>query len=820
VSGRIRGVGPGFSQSLVRFFLRSRPVRASGIVVLASVALIMVLFIVLQSTRLSGGQQADQLVGRSDFLLSHVASVPLGTDGNSLDQELLSAIEDAGGTKPVVSYSAFELIPDKFPNVSLTLEENAWQSEPFPSRLTLEGGNWPGTVGEVAVSSSLVNYFPLGSTLEMFGGALTARVVGVVSDDFSRSSNLVLAPPGTWNHLSQLAPAEAARYDTSASVQLLWTGGDVDQVIADVNRVLGDVTVDDATALNELRAQLWSRGDLAKRSSDEPVELTLAYLIGAPLAGLLGASIAARFVNRIRSIMLSIGVSRRRTRNVGAGAVLLAVVGGASGGVLLGSAAGFAARPLIDALSDRALGPVRGIFGDALSLVGLALLGAVVGLLLLKSSIVKLKKSTRMYAGLNRFIPTFRQAAPALALALTFVGIAMAQSRGSTDQVLLGGIVIGFAVAILAPFALDLVTHRDPQALQALLAVRRLRSEKRSSGWVVTGIAALLLVSFSGTTLFYSAVATFNGQSESFVPPGQIQFEPNLDDEAANEKVIGELENLLGVAKPVMIYTADGGVDLMDGVTKVVERPDDLEVLISRSLSKEEQSLLESGGTLRTKDPQIKSVRFEGYDGATATLRALTVQGIDPSFRNFDGFVLVSTAKNIGVTFSHQTLLYSGVTTEQLAKAAEAPAMLGFNASWLNVYSPPEAITEPLAVRLTAATISVLAGLLIVFYTSSAARSLRPNLAGLRAIGVSRRWLAATLTIQSATLVVAAVLTAVIGSTIGIFAALGASELDIKFHLPWESIGITVAGLLIASSLGIVFATRRLSHVERMSTEQ
>lgn len=800
------------SVGLMWFFLRARPVRVGAIVTACVAVVLLVLSMTLQSIRLSGEQQAAQIVGQSDYALGISPSVELGQDGRRFDRRLRTAMTTGGAESPVVSYTIPDLVPDGNPEMALFLEENDWADVPFPQRLTLSDGRWPHGPGEVVVSSAVAATMPVESRISFLSGRLRLTVVGIVTDDFARSSRFALAFPGTWNSLARLDSGTVARYQLSASRTLFWKKGNPGSVVRHVAGVIHSNSKRDDSTASLLRV-LVSRDDLIQQPPSPYAEVTIAALLAPLLAGLLGAWFGARFVNRVRGSMLTVGVSRKQTRVAGIGALLVALTAGSAVGVVLGIAMGAALRPLIDALRDSAIGPTNGLRDIGLRSIALTLAGALITTLALnRRRRGQVEPSLRKSAGLRRIVCIMTGMIAAI---FCLVGAYLARIARQ-EEMILGVICFGMAMIILAPFVLGLVIRRDPASPARLLAVRRLRRETRASAWIVIGIGTLVLVSFGLSTLFASGIVSINSRTESLVPPGQIQLQQPLKSETQNERLRDEVEQFLGISDPLTLHTASGGVSLMDGSTLVINSVEDLEALTHTELSQEQRAEITRGGTLRTKAPDLDTVKFTVDDGRTITFPAGMLTGIDPSYRNFDGFILASTAAKHDINLDIRTLVYLNVTEGQARRAATTGSRLGFDPYWIRTYRAPDEFTEPLSATLSAGALSILAGLFMILYASMSARSLRPNLASLRAIGIRRSWLIQTLTLQSGTLLAVALIMAALAASIGTILTLSIADIDTDFHPPWRSIFTTIVGLVVVSGGSVLLATTKLRLSERM----
>ena len=792
------------------FFLRARPVRAGGVIAGLIAAALIVATMVLQALTLSGAQTADQIIGRFDYQLELADTVGIGADGSDLDDAIVAAMRQAGATDPTVSYKEFGMTPDSLPNESFMIEENNWAAQPFPKRIEIREGRLPEEPGEIAVSTALASSLPIGVDVNFLDRAISTRVVGVISDDFARDFRFAIAPTGTWNAMES-AEGQKDRFSVSASRTIFWSGGETTNVVHAISDIVAVPGTEGETAA-ALEQQVNIRGSLEAEGAPYPIEVTLALLTAPLLAGLFGTWSAGRFVNRIRQTMLTIGIARNRTRAAGAGSIVIAIGLGVVAGSVVGIAAGSGIRPLLNGVSDKALGPVTGTAGTLVLILTGALVGAVIGTVVLVRN-PTMKRSSGAARKSRGF--SLRQIVPALSAILIFIGIFLLQGQSSFDQKFLAALTFGMALVVLTPFALDLFLIRRPRTLQSLFAARRLRADTRLSSLVSIGVGALIVISFGLSTLFYSAVTATNDQTESSVAVNQVQLSSAENFNSGIDELAESVKQFAGLGDPVFTATAGGFTDLGDGATIVVASQSELERLLGRTLTADEGQVL-SDGTLRTKDPDVPVVQFETFGGDVVDWQAKTLDRIDPSFRNYDGFITSATADSAAMELENHRATFVDVTSEQFEKVGEAPEALDFDSRLVALYAEPDVIREPLSSTISSLAIAIIAGFLVTFYAASNARALRPTFSGMRAVGIGRPWFTRVLVFQTGSVLIVALIVASIGAAGGVLAMFAVGNVGIAFHVPWLSIGITIIGILVAGTVGTALSVRRLISVERM----
>ncbi|MDM4762416.1 hypothetical protein QT381_05280 [Galbitalea sp. SE-J8] len=144
---------------------------------------------------------------------------------------------------------------------------------------------------------------------------------------------------------------------------------------------------------------------------------------------------------------------------------------------------------------------------------------------------------------------------------------------------------------------------------------------------------------------------------------------------------------------PKCVWTADAWNEYGDGSIFVFSSPSDVQKYIGRHLASKERALLREGGVLRTRAPDVATLRLdvESDDPHIVTVPALTLGDVDPSHRSRGGYMLAEAAAEDAIPLSQETLVYTGVTPGELALAERAPATLGFDDSWSSSATTPAA---------------------------------------------------------------------------------------------------------------------------------
>jgi len=786
---------------LARLFLRAWQLRFAAIIVATAILAIAVTGVVTSSLQLSPQQRADSALGTADARIQLPSGVAIGTDGRDLDDRLRAAVVDAGGSSPSIDYGTAGLYPEDYSEKSIAFREIDDRAVAAP-QIMLRSGAWPTHIGEALVSEALAGRWPVGGTVQLFGGALSLTVVGEYRDVFNTSARSFVVPAGTWSSMRALDAATAARLDDGATREVRWSGDDsIDAVTAAVGRAVGE----DPTTLD-----VHTRAAIERSTRSTDVTLTVALIAGPLAAGLIAGLLAGGFTRRSRDVMWTIGVPYASTRAAAALAVAVVAAAGGVAGAAVGMGAAVAGRPLIAEIATQPLGPITSLPGTVAA-IALAIVGALGGAGLADRRRSSARRSARSRSRTEHILVRLCISTVVLA-----AGLAIGNGTTSRTEQMLSALLIAIAILVAAtPAAIALVSRWTPEDLGARLGVRLLGSDRRSSSVIVWAVASLQVIGIAAAVVITSFVTNVNAATESVVAPGQIVLEVELDDDVTQSAVRAEVESLLGVTDPVVATTLNVGSDRGAGASRTVATASDLERLLARSLTQTERETLESGGYLLTKEPASPTVSFLAEGGIAASFTAVVMDDIDPSWRNVDGFLLVETARAAGLPLSpHPALIFTDTTPAQREAARTAAATLSFNPSWLRVYREPDELAAPLQVSALTTLVSAFAGVVLLATASAQARALRPQLAGLRALGVGGGFLARTVgTRVGATFVLSTAL-ALCAASIGVAVSFALAQLDLGITVPIIPTSVMVGTLAVFSWVAARLSTRRLRSSE------
>lgn len=796
---------------LATFFTRAWQVRFAGILIALTALCVVTGSGVADSLQMSPTQRADSSLGNADARIQLPGSAPLGVDGRTLDLKLAQAVTHAGGHTPSIDYIASGVRPDGGGAGNLILEE-VQHPESAQARLALLSGTWPNQVGEALVSISSNRQWPVGTEVRLFNGALRLQVVGTFVDKFATATTGLLIAPGTWSSLRSVDSEVAARLDEYAGRAVRWSGDAPSGRVLDAIRgVVADDPVANAAATASGGLTVESRRMIESTKSSTNVPLLLASVIGPIVAGLLAGLLAGAFIARTRTIMWTIGVPYRRTRGAAVLAMVIASAVGAATGAGVGLALAYLLRPLLASIATQELGPVTSMV-PLFGVIPFAVLSAVAGTILAGPKRRSPARTNDAGAQAQNRV-TLRIAG---AVALATLGVFLGTGTNDVSLLSIAALAVSSAVIVACvPFAVMAVSALSPMSFASRLAFRKFSSERRSASTVVSAIAVLQVLGFTLSILVTSAIASVNNNSESSVPPGQIVFEAELDSQEDTDAARMEFEKQLGLQDAVQVFDAGAGSEREDGVTKILASVTDLERIIARRLMPEQKSLLEKGGSLLTKPLDGDSVTFPA-DGefAGATLPAASIDGLDPSYQNIGGFVLESTAAETGLPTTDPSYVYTDITPHQQATAPAIAVGLDLNPYSVRVYRAPDELIAPLRVSAITIALSIIAGVMLLLSATSQAKVMRPELAGLRAVGVSSRFIAKTIAVRTGLTFVMATTFALIASSIGVAVAFSVAHLGLGITIPALPIILMVVSLAVFTAIAVLLATRRLRNTD------
>jgi hypothetical protein len=783
-------------------FLKARPLRRFVAFAALAVAILIAVLTGAQAFQQSAEQQAQVSTGRADYLLALPLFEPSGEDLGISNSDVLLAMREAGAVNARVAFESYQVPIDGHSGLWMNLSEHDWSANPFPDRYSLVSGRFPAEPGEVAISQGLVSALGEEGSIALAGGTLELDVVGVILDDANRSGPLGLVAPGTW----QKAGSSSGSFDVTATRMFYWDSAEPPQRVVEAVAEELRVVLAEPPPLEDLLSEV-----SAHRALHDPSlysELAVLILAAPAAVGLIGGWAGTRFIRRIRDTLLAIGIARTALAGIGAilGSALAAGIGGAGAGLLLG----LAIRPVLDAFSNRGLGPIYGLELFIPLVVGALVVGASLGTL----NIVK-RDSDRARVEGGGFVPTFAQVLPGVSLILFFGGVFSAQSSDLNVR-FLAPFLFGSAVVILAPLILGFAQHIRADSLPVTLAFRQLSANRRGASWATVGLASILMLSFSTLLVNYSVVATANEEAFSRVPEGQAQLVPPPSvSESDALRIIEGIDEYAGLSDAILLGTATGVLGSNDGAIMIVEGPRDVERLLEVSLSSTEADAMERGALLRFKGPALEEETVRLRAGESVVVPVVRISDKTAKYSTFGALITQQAADELGLSAGQSFWVYTDISDAQRQLLDEAPTALGFDPLWLIMYEPPAVRSEPPVTLFMGFSAGLLGSLLIAYYSSVTTRNLRPTLAALQSVGVRSRWLSTVSLVQVGAVVAAAVVFALIGAVVATLLSTQTWLTNAEFHVPWASLGLLLATVVVGALVSQLVARRRLSYSER-----
>ena len=749
-----------FAIRLSRRFGRSRVLRRSCAVVAVSSAFLVIMMMVLSALTLTGGQVADRDLGRFGAYAGFGALPAVAPcDGLTL-AGLQRAARVAGGQDVMVT-----LITDSLPVSSrsgqrLTLWEGDWRSEPFPRRMDLTSGRWPGRPGEIVITDPdpQVEGVPVraGSLLMVPGQPEGLRVVGIADDRFA-TQTAVLAAPGTWASLP--TSLRAAFTTLTAQPSVYWAGNRPDAVLSALETLASPAgsTRVSATYVDRAAARRMLGRSWVERS---PAGYLIPLLLLPTTSVLLVAGINDRRHRLAMRLVRGTGVPQRVTAASLTLALLVWTLAAAVVGLAVGGGVGAALRPLVAAANDRPAGQIGDLTGTAVKVVALLLVtGLAVGVRLGRSGAEP--RSTPRAARLAGRARGARQlAAVAAWCATALAGV----SADSTIKSMIFAGALAAAVLLVTPDVLAATLRRLPERGPRQRLSRR---QMVADGPRIAAVTSVLALCLGTSSAFLVLLATFSSSAQAGrypeVLPGQLRVGQTADRLAGpSEAVLGTVERsgavegstrfevrtlyserdgeLLG---RVSAETAPGGLIL------TVSSTDQVEAMLGQGLVDRARSALEGGGVVlwagATQQARTRLLVTDGQDDVVSRSAELPAARITirPSelLEGSSGVVLTDTARRLTLpTTTQGPVLFTGLRTVQVDRARDAVAAAGLDLGSLSSYVRPAPVLTPVGLTATAGGLVVVGLLVSLFATHAQVRALRAYLSRLVSIGLAPSW--------------------------------------------------------------------------------
>ncbi len=814
---------------LARKFLRAPAVRKPAATVVIVSAVLTLIFTVLSQLSLTGTQLVERDLGR--FEASVELGDAIGSKGGAADfTRAERTLAEAGARDHLLVLYTGDIRPATVDPPAVAYLEADWASQPFPGRYQLVGGRWPSRPGEVVSTASLDPYLVGGSRLSVVTGREILTSVGRVVDRYGTRSKVLLAGPGTWNRFDKVALAE--KYPRlGVGVTAYWSGASGAAVTAALVKSMaspiGPMTAD---ALSSELPRTLTTADAVRRSARGFVErLPLAYLI--PSLALPALAVAAAFgvngrrLRRRSGTLRAVGV-RSLDAAFGLGlACSTWLVVGAIVGIALGAAAGWLARPIAAAMTDRPLAGYPPVWSPSFRLLTGVTLSCVIATVLL---IVGTRRvSARPLAWLTavpRIGGPVRQALAVgvAALAIWLVGSAQ---RNQVAGVLTGG--LSGVTILLLPGILPALLRRLPSTgPRRRLAVRQLQLDPMRLTVAVALVLAATAPALTTATTVASNLASDALTLISITPPGQLVVTTN---DAVTSPPPALVRLVVDAARPaareIQLYSLGSRSLTVTvrpegfGPLMAVDTVEEAIRLSHGGLSREQQQDLAAGRILLWGSPgrQTRPLYLTDPAGAVTPTPALpvTTGTFNVNWRQSeDGLMLTATAARFALPVSRGSIVLTGLSTAQIEKVKDVTVAAGYTPAFLRTFKVPDPFPISPAVWAALGGLSLLVFLALFTMTRAQAVALRGYNSGLIALGVPGRWARGVLILQ--TLFV---------TMLGLVLALAIACVSVGFMtlrvpgmilaVPWVQLGVALAGVVVAAIAATAAAGRRLVATDR-----
>lgn len=673
-------------------------------------------------------------------------------------------------------------------------------------RYVLTGGEWPTRPGDVVIvnPSQEFSSLPPGTRVPVFNGRQSVNLVGFASDPFARGDPALLAAPGTWEALD---PGLRVTYpNVTGTVTRFWKTREPISKEALIQAWTSADPHADASEATDLAVTYTTRPELLAVTPDPLLSrfpLTLIVpLFALPLATALLIGVALRrWLDRTGRTLFQVGVQPALVARAGRQAATLAVAIGLAFGAVTGTLIAGLARPALQYMSTQPLSPLM-VPWSALGLVSLGLAAGLIGTLFTR-------------------LPRWRFVNSRWLLQLSLVSavgvVALAVATGVTAvslSVATGAVVIG--AALCSP-NLVRVGVRLPSRSRAVTRLPRLfiDAERTRAALAVGGLIVALALPICALTVVLTAESAEQRASLDTLPAGFVLLQ-SLNEERIPTAVRQQFESYTGLSDPVaaVMVVDDERSPHFPGAIWEFASTNSVERWLGRSLDARQVATLSRGLLITTDSAAGQVVLREGK--TTATMPSAAVEVAPEWPQNVGGVVIDGTFPS-RFTRAPATLIYVNVNPEQLARARSAASTLGFSRDYIRYPHATDAVSLPTRYFVAIAAMGLAPALIMGAWASAQARQLRPALAGLHALGLSRRVLASVVVRQAGLLVgLAGLATTLCVLLVATVTSLGSE--DRLVVVPWQGIVITAASGLASVAVATAAGLRRLTAVERLNT--
>lgn len=826
------------SLHILRRVATSKGTSRSALILGVTFLVLAVVYVTVSAFTLSSAQQADVQLGR--FSNSTYSSVLIGDLPPGF---LTSSSVDLRKVVPSahVLVQTDRLRPDSFAKrfVQAPLDTLQYTEDPelqadFPGRYTLNSGRWPHGPFEVAVSRHVLLGLHGNVRFSVLSGRATLQVVGVLTDAYATTGDVMAGGIGTWEAIPKPLPGHAVAL-SEASVRVLWNSpGSVEDIGTVMQRLLPAIPKDQGSRIQILvgnastRAQVSSLPAVVFGADQESIAsyLPLALVILLVSALVVGQT-RAEYQERSSRLAL-LGVRGAKIGTIHAAALTSVCAASVTIGLAAGWGLGLLLRlwPLPQ-YATQPFSPVPAPDLKALALVASSLLLISVGTLRPAWT----ARSSRTDRSVKIPWSFLRRLAALLGLVVAVkIG---SNPKSHNSSVLASYLGIAALLLVTADLLRGTLKLLPTSRARTWVARRLMTSDLGRQGAAATVVACCLALPIAGATQLTSQKVTEQGQRYGLIPAHQIwvQSSGGMGDIAA----VGQAVSMTaGVGRPIIarsLAAHAGSAQQVESQAQfaslptegnysnapiVLESSSELRTILG-TLPHGAEVALDSGGVVdftRAPGPQSFTV-FSASGSQTAgspPLPTFKVQVSTQIGAQLAGAVLLSTAQRYHLPLSApDRYIFTGVDGNAIANAVVAAVNAGYDAEFVQYAVKPPRPELPTGAYVFLAGL-VLGGFsVLLLAVRSQARRLRLYAPRLVALGVTPRWILSVLGLQAAS-------TIGTGLMVGVLAGVAGIALDTITYptiaVPLLPIALACTATILSAGIASALAVRALSAVE------
>lgn len=727
------------------------------------------MFVVLSTLSLSGKQVADRDLGRFGAAVGY-GTVALSPGDERAVDAFAAAAADSGASDAMVMITATNVPLDGAAVSEITFIQADWRTDPFPERYSLLSGSWPTRPGEVVVTDpDALDDVPVGATLDGPGGAVF-RVVGTAEDHFARQAS-VMAAPGTW---STFDPALAEQFPVlRAQPVLMWQGNGIDAV----SSALSEVASTASGPRIDMHSTLIIRDEVGESGSERtwinriPAGYTIPSVGLALLSSLFFVFVNERVFRNNRATLVSLGVRPLTAETAFFVATSTWCLLGAAVGSALGIGLGALSRVAISSVREVLPGPIEDLHRPLATFLGMSLVGALSGCVLLALRARRAGTDTQRSTGARDAVRGQQRHLLLHGRRLVVLGAGwgalLFSFRVDTPaRAMILGALLAVAVLLALPDVVRTVIARLPRrGPRSRLAWRQLQAESGRAIAATALIAAVLGLCVGVLSLVSSMVSTIEAGNAPPVLPGQLLVGDRVSIAVPpSHAVLAAVEASVGAQKESdfqlqYVFRMDDEGNLESSVTRgvsdatilAVDTIADVEALAGTELIGAPEDVLRAGGLLVWADspaapaPAGADVALSLVEGNSVqqgpTVPSATIDAPPAGWRlGTDGVMLSSSAEEWGLPLTTGPTMFTGLDEQAGVAAADAVAAAGLDPRTVQHYVPPAPVLPAAGYVATAVGLVVLTVLTGLAATGAQVRSLRSYLSQLVGLGIAPAW--------------------------------------------------------------------------------